>query len=802
MTSYSRPWVLSIATVGVALLLIAIPNQWKSWAPAFLRQFDFHFGLDLAGGTQLDFRISEDELREQIASIEREIALLQEQEFSGEHLLTLQAQKQAAEEQQLNLIEAIRTVLERRINALGVSEATITPSYVGDEKHLLVDCPGVVDTQVCIDTIGKTIQLEFKEEFTEPTKEFETDVRSRVDDVVLRLNKGERLEIIGQDLGDELGIAFRNERSYFRDQLPKGLESVWSKKTVGRVERINGEVTVAQQNQDGETTEKNVPGIFLVEITRPKSQTGRTLNEAASAFDVLATQEPNLQHKSYTNVALEKSDASAVIREMQPGALNVVSKFDGTASLVFLRSYKPPQEEMAASHILVSYQGASSAEPSIKRSKEEARARAKELKKKLDAGARFEELAHDESDGPSAKDGGSLGRFARGTMAPAFEETLLSLQPGEVSTPVETQFGLHLIRLDQPPSPTTDTASFEELSVGGADALNRATALLNRLQNGQITRQEEIVYLRTLFFSLLPTGWKDTPLDGKHFRAATVTLDPVTNIPVVQIMFDDEGGRIFQELTKRNVGKRIAIFVGGELVSAPVVQQEIAGGTAIITGNNSFDDARRLAQDLNTGAIPAPIHLSGQQTIEATLGAESLRTSLGAALLGSVILIVYLIFVYRFLGFLASIALGIYALLFWVLLKLPLFFFSSEYIVLTLAGMAGVILSLGMAVDANVLVFERLKEEIRKGKLFKTAVEIAFDRAWPSIRDGNLSTILTCVILFTVGTSIVRGFAVTLGIGVIISMFTAITITRWMLRFIATTNLPNRPWLWVAKRND
>ena len=798
-------WLILTGIIAITIILIAIPNQWKPWAPTFVREFDFHFGLDLAGGTQLDFRISEDELRRQIKMIDDEIALLQEEGSASDRLLGLRTQQQAVHEQQQNIVEAIRTVLERRINALGVSETTITPSYVGDEKHLLVECPGVVNTQVCIDTVGKTIQLEFKEEFTEPTEEFEAEVRSYVDDVLTRIKAGDDLQIIGQDLGDELGIAFRSERPYFKDELPKGLESLWNKKPGGRIERIEGEIVVQQPRQDGETSEANVPGVFLAEITKPKSQTGRTINNASTAFGILANREPNLQYRLYTDVSLNTPQmlgVSPTIREMQPGEVKIVSMSDGTTALLFLHSYKPPQEEMTASHVLVTYKGASAADTSVKRTKDEAFARARDLKKQLDAGAPFEEIARKQSDGPSAAKGGSLGTFGRGAMVPAFEQALLALRPGEISHSVETQFGFHLIRLDKPPSPTPDIASFEELSVGGTDAQSRASSLLSLLQQGQITRQEDVVYLRTLFFSLLPTGWKDTPLDGKHFRAATVTIDPITNIPVVQIMFDDEGGQIFQELTKRNVGKRIAIFVGGELVSAPVVQQEITGGTAIITGNNSFDDARRLAQDLNTGAIPAPIHLSGQRTVEATLGAEALRTSLQAAILGSIILVLYLLAAYRFLGLLASITLLIYAVLFWVILKLPLFFFSSQYIVLTLAGMAGIILSIGMAVDANVLVFERFKEELRKGKLFKTAIEVAFDRAWPSIRDSNISTILTCIILFVMGTSIVRGFAVTLGIGVVISMFTAIIITRWMLRYIAQTDLPNRPWLFGIEKKE
>jgi preprotein translocase subunit SecD len=145
----------------------------------------------------------------------------------------------------------------------------------------------------------------------------------------------------------------------------------------------------------------------------------------------------------------------------------------------------------------------------------------------------------------------------------------------------------------------------------------------------------------------------------------------------------------------------------------------------------------------------------------------------------------YMVLVYRLLGLIADIALSAYAVLFFALLKLPLFLFSSSYIVLTLAGMAGIILSIGMAVDANVLIFERMKEELRKGKMLKTAAETGFARAWPSIRDGNISTLITCTVLFVIGTSIVRGFAITLGMGVLLSMFSAIVITRWLLRKVS-----------------
>ncbi len=323
------------------------------------------------------------------------------------------------------------------------------------------------------------------------------------------------------------------------------------------------------------------------------------------------------------------------------------------------------------------------------------------------------------------------------------------------------------------------------MTVSGADAATRATALLTKLQAGKVTRTEEAVQVRFLFFSLQPVGWKDTALDGKHFRSASATPDPTTGLPVVQIVFDAEGGRMFQELTKRNVGKRIAIFVGGELISAPNVQGEITGGSAVITGSSSFVEAQQLAQDLNTGAIPAPIYLSGQRTVEPTLGNEALTTSLRAGLLGAIVLMLFLLVVYRMLGILACISLVAYALIFLALLKLPLLFVSDQYIVLTLAGIAGMILSIGMAVDANVLVFERIKEELYRGKSLGSAVELGFERAWPSVRDSNISTL------------IMRGFALTLSVGVLLSLFTGQVMTRFFARLLAKTPLAKNPKMFV-----
>jgi preprotein translocase subunit SecD len=790
--------------LGVYILLLALPQDWKTWAPGFIRNPGLHLGLDLAGGTQLDFRISEEEIQRQLDHLNAEYEAKKGSGASIEDLNRIQLQISSTEQQRSNLVEAIRTVIERRINGLGVSEATITPSYVGDEKHLLVECPGIVDVQECIKVVGKTIQLEFKEEFTEPTQDFVKEVNARAANAVRRMQlSGATLQKVGQDLSTTLGVVYRDSQRFFRDEIPKGLEQLWTSPP-GTLIQKESTLTVSRQNEQGQIVEDKVPGIFLMALLSPPTETGRVITEAQKAFTLLSKTESGTTYIPHEDMQLSKGVDLRVVgtlSSMQPGELKSVASDDGSAHVLFLRQFKKGQEDVDVSHIVISYKGATPSEQGkvVNRTKEEALAKARDLKARIDKGAKFEDLARSDSDAPSGKTGGKLGVITHGTMGPAFEQVAFTLPVGKVSDPVETNFGYHLIRVDRAPTKSPDTANYDELVIKGANALGRADDLIKRLQSGNVRSREPAITARMLFFSLKPTGWKDTALNGTHFRSASATLDPTTRIPVVQILFDDEGAKIFQELTRRNVGKRIAIFVGGELVSAPTVQTEISGGSAVITGSQNADEAQRLAQDLNTGAIPAPIHLVGQHTVEATLGGQALRTSLQAALLGTLILMVYMIVMYRILGVVADLALTIYAVMFFALMKLPLLFFTKNYVVLTLAGMAGIILSIGMAVDANVLVFERLKEELRKGKLVKTAVEMSFQHAWPAIRDGNVSTIITCVILFAVGTSIVRGFAVTLGIGVILSMFTAITITRWMLRRLAEMPLAERKTLFGVR---
>lgn len=267
---------------------------------------------------------------------------------------------------------------------------------------------------------------------------------------------------------------------------------------------------------------------------------------------------------------------------------------------------------------------------------------------------------------------------------------------------------------------------------------------------------------------------RETDLTGKDLQRTQVSFDQSTGAPQVQIQFTNEGAKKFADITKENVGKIVAIVLDDQIISAPVVQQEIIGGTAVISGSSDIEEARRLSIALNAGALPAPLDLVAQSTIGPSLGKVSLEKSLFAAILGFISVAIFMIYIYRREGVIACLALGVYALI-------VMFVFKLIPVTLTLAGIAGFILSIGMAVDANILIFERMKEELRKGKPRKIAIQNGFRRAWPSIRDTNITSIITTIILFYFGSSIVRGFALTLFIGIVVSMFTAITVSRSLL---------------------
>ncbi len=286
-----------------------------------------------------------------------------------------------------------------------------------------------------------------------------------------------------------------------------------------------------------------------------------------------------------------------------------------------------------------------------------------------------------------------------------------------------------------------------------------------------------------------------TAITAANFKRASVQFNQQTSQPEILITFDGEGAKKFAELTKRNVGKPVYIIRDNGIISAPNVQQEINAGEATISGQFAIEEAKELATKLNSGKLPVPLKLAEQRTVGPTLGQDSVQKSLVAGLIGLALVAMFMIFYYRLPGVLAVAALLIYASLMVALFKLiP--------VTLTLAGIAGFIFSIGIAVDANILIFERMKEELRAGRSLPQAAEAGFTRAFTSIRDSNVASLLLAGVLYTFGSGTIKGFAIVLTLGVLVSLFSAITVTRTFVRLTARTRLGKRLRLWGLRRSE
>ncbi len=407
-------------------------------------------------------------------------------------------------------------------------------------------------------------------------------------------------------------------------------------------------------------------------------------------------------------------------------------------------------------HILICH--AESDRCENERTKEEALALATTIRKESTA-RNFAEKAQEYSEDSSAQEGGDLGYVTQGMMVPAFEEAGFALRDGRISDVVETQFGYHIIWRE----------------------------------SSKRTTMYEIAHIElpwtTLSDILVISPWESTELSGKNVRNASVAFDPTSGMPYVVLTFDSEGGELFGQITEKQVGNVIGIFLDGEPISTPVVQSAIFGGEASITGNFTIAEAKLLVQRLNAGALPVPVNLVAQQTVGPTLGALSLEQGINAALIGFALVAIFMVLYYRLAGFIAVLALLVYA-------AVNLAIYKWLGVTITLSGIAGFILSLGMAVDANVLIFERLKEELNSGRDLKTAIDEGFRRAWTSIRDGNITTLIAAGVLFMMATSFVKGFALTLGIGILTSMITAILVTRIFLKWTSGWKALSAKWLY------
>ena len=681
---------------------------------------DLKLGLDLKGGTQLDYSIDLTEVDE-------------------------------ADRDQL--VEGVKEVIRRRVDGMGVSEPNIYVSNIANEYHVIVELAGITDLEEAKATVGKTIQLEFREENPNP------------------------------DNTEQLKWATDASNAF--------------------LEKVNGGedfATLAESEQKSNAEEVTYQIVELIDVT----VLGETLMAAVQGKEIGTVFGPFELDDGYT---IDSTGAAVPNKGM---AVIQVTDHQSTEETTEV------EEKVSARHILIAYQGAERADATITRTKEEALILIEEVQAKLTAGGVFEDLAKEYTDDASGKEnGGDLSQFGKGAMTQAFEDAAFALEVNSVSDVVETEFGYHLIQVYDHQEATTVSTPVESY------AFNK------------------------IIYSTSASPWMETAaITGEQFKHADVAINQTNYQAYVNITFTEEGGVLFEELTGKNVGKRIAIFVGGNLISAPNVNEKISGGSAQITGDFTLEEAQDLARDLNTGAIPAPVELVGQYNISATLGQEALDQSLFGGLIGVIVLAIFMILYYRLPGLIAVAALAIYsALLIFViktamptaialLLSLAIFGFVvhvilknrdsggeklvaflvacfvlffmtmvfSTQITLTLAGIAGVILSIGMAVDANVLIFERMKEELGQGRNLHQAIEEGFRRAWDSIRDSNFSSLLTCAILFYFGSSIIRGFALNLALGILLSMFSAIMLTRTLLNFAAETKLADKLSLWGKPR--
>ena len=393
---------------------------------------------------------------------------------------------------------------------------------------------------------------------------------------------------------------------------------------------------------------------------------------------------------------------------------------------------------------------------------------AESVLKQVIGGGDFNALAKQYSaDNSNSQSGGILDFVKKGVYVPEFDAVLFDqLKDGETSQKlVTTPFGYHIVRRLES---KTDS------------------------EGNLLVKAQHILFAVKTFDANNNINWVNTELSGKQLTRAQVIFDQQSTYPEVSLVFNSEGAMLFEQITERNLNKQVGIFLDGELISAPTVQTKISGGEAVITGNFNVDEAKLLARRLNAGALPVAIQLISQQTVGATLGKISLQQSLIAGLFGLLMVALFMIFYYRLPGLISVVALCVYALI-------SMGIFEIIPVTLTLSGIAGFILSVGMAVDANVLIFERIKEELREGEPLTIAIERGFKRAWLSIRDSNVSSLITTFILFWFGSSIIKGFALTLGIGIMVSMFSAILVSHNLLQLVCRIPWLNNSWLYGVK---
>ncbi len=670
-----KPWKAKLATVFFLLVTLSalaydFPHYWNA-AGGFVKdkthvalpalsENAYRLGLDLQGGT---------------------------------HLVYEADMKDIPEKDRTNALSGVRDVIERRVNAFGVSEPLVQTTSTGGTYRVIVELAGVLNVSDAISQIGETPVLAFKEQGSQ------TDTKPTADD---------QKKLTDAQAADRVAAAAVLKRAVSGEDFGKLITDVSTDSTKATAKGVVEKITA--------------DSVQYPEIAKAISQ-----NNVKAGQVYWKTVE----------------DA----REINIVKVTAVATAD----------------EMHLSHILVCFQGKTGC------SKTTSAIDASTQINKLKAEAtpkNFAELAKANSTDPSAAtNSGDLGWAGPGSYVPAFETAATALKVGEISNSVETDFGYHLIYKQAQKTVPSYT-------------IQRITMKL------------------TVMSDIVPPAspWKNTTLSGKDLQSAAVEFDPKTGNPFVGITFNTEGGDLFGKLTAANVGKPIAIFLDGSAISTPVVQAAIYGGRAVITGNFTLDEAKTLAQRLNAGALPVPVTLLSQQTVGPTLGSVSLQKSIFAALVGLLLVTLYMILMYRLPGIISIVALFLF-------ISLNMASYRIFGVTITLAGIAGLVLSLGIAVDANVLIIERLKEEYESGRDLISSADVAEKRAWAAIRDGHFTTLISAFVLYFFSSSFIRGFALTLAIGVVLSLFTAVYVARMYLHTVFAWKWTQNPVLFGVKKS-
>lgn len=674
---------LIVIALAVLTLLFTLPSSTfgEGKVAQYFDQFKITLGLDLAGGTELDYKtdLSSFKTLNSDEDAENDVSL----------------------EEQEEILNRVRDAIKKRVDPAEIGEIVVKRSQFDNEEHILVQMPPSGN----VDQAKKDAERDNRLEFFEENPEKESIARVKIATILTELTP-ENWENQKEELKTSEGIVSQAGKNVAKSDI---------------IDQAMAEKIFAD------------PKVGI-------------LNE------VITTQ---------TEIEATVDDQGQVVISNYPqqilGIVNVTNF--GTKDKEITNKGKAE-----ARHILFAYEGATRAAEDVPyKTKEEAQAKAEEIFAQIQAEGteNFGELAKEYSNGPTSVDGGNLGEFESGAMATAFNDAVFnSTENGLINEVVETPFGFHIIDII---SKTDETTTTETVPVVSYDIIGWPT--------------EDI-------------RWEATELSGKQLEKATSGTNEIGQ-PLVNLRFNREGANLFGEITDR-VSKRrcdggacsIGIKVGGELVTRPTVTEKINSRDAQITGSFTIAETKALANNLNLGAIDVPISLVGQINIQPELGKEQLNKTLEAGLIGLAITMLFMIAMYRFAGVIAALALILYGGMFFMLLKIWPESLGGP-IVLSLSGAAGIILSLGLAVDGNILIFERMKEEIARGKNIHQAIELGFARAWNAIKDSNFTTFITCFILFIFGSAMIKGFAITLIVGTLLSMFTAVIVSRNLLRFFA-----------------